>query len=114
MSVLKLQVMLHLLAFHPEVLTTSTMERRDPEDVAAELSAWADAILEQADQVTPGILVAVICDDPEEGAPPAPVVPSPRPVAHQATERTPGHRGLCELYDTHCWPICDRPGGCPQ
>lgn len=41
----KLILMVRLLAHCPHVLTGSTAERLDPDEVAAELGQWADALL---------------------------------------------------------------------
>lgn len=49
MMPVKILLMVRLLERCPHVLTTATAERKDPQDVAAELALWADAIIEAAD-----------------------------------------------------------------
>ena len=58
----KIDVMFGLLTRAPQVLTTLSNERRDPEDVVAELSVWADAILDQAGPVDVGPLDRLVTE----------------------------------------------------
>lgn len=103
---LKLALMCRLLKDRPEVRTTTVGEVRDPADVAAELSLWADELLAQAAPVFEVVILPPFELDPAGDEIPAEIRGSTLPDIDSLERYREGVAGDCKVAG--CWGDCPR------